>query len=91
MSDLEPVPFQTRTENFLLSAVTGYSMLSGNLFLATKVYLSFDQFSQLLFEEQNSAFFAQWSNQIVLSPGSNAIASTLFGAMAADSDNLRAT
>ena len=37
MSDLGPVPFQTRTENFLSSPVTGYSMLSGNLFLATKV------------------------------------------------------
>lgn len=73
MSDLAPVPFQTRTENFLLFPVTGYSMRSGNLFLTSKVSLTFDRFSQLLFEGQNSTHFTQ----IVLSPNSNAIASTL--------------
>lgn len=62
-------------------------MRSGNLFLTSKVSPTFDRFSQLLFEGQNSTHFTQ----IVLSPNSNAIASTLFGAMAADSDNQRAT
>ena len=39
MSVLEPVPFQTRTENFLLFPVTGYSKRrSGNLLLTSKFY-----------------------------------------------------
>lgn len=51
ISDLTPVPFQTRTENFPLSSVAGCSMLSGNLLLTSKVHLTFDRFSSYFKKE----------------------------------------
>ena len=79
--DLEQVPSRTRTENFPLFAVTGYSMLSGNLFLAD--HLNFDQFSSYFKKRTRLSHtnFIAGVIRIVLSSGSNATASTLFGAM----------